>query len=443
MAHNRVVWSEGLFLRPQHFQQQGDYLERYVDLKLRAARPDGWGFAELELERDLLAVGKFALRRAVGAFPDGTPFSLPDDGPLPPAWDVPAQTRDSVVYLALPLRTAGRLDFEREAGQEPMARYQLHEVEVRDATSLDDRAVLVEAAVLRPRCLLSSDVLEGYACVPMAQIVECRADGQVVLDASFMASALEVRAAPPLASFVAELQGMLRQRGNALAGRVTTSGRGGAAEIADFLFLQAINRWEPLLAHWAGGGALHPEALYRACVSMLGEFSTFTASTRRFPQLPPYRHDALRESFTPLIAGLRACLSAVLEQNAIPIPLVPKKYGISVAVVNDRTLFDSSAFVLAVRGDLPPEDLRRSFPAHLKIGPVEKIRELVNLQLPGVSIDPLPVAPRQIPYHAGSVYFELNSGSPLWKVIKQSGGLATHVGGEFPGLAMELWAIRG
>ena len=28
---NRVIWSEGLFLRPQHFQQQIRYLEQFVE----------------------------------------------------------------------------------------------------------------------------------------------------------------------------------------------------------------------------------------------------------------------------------------------------------------------------------------------------------------------------------------------------------------------------
>ncbi|EQD50471.1 hypothetical protein B1B_11229, partial [mine drainage metagenome] len=31
--NNKVVWSEGLFLRPQHMQQQERYLERFVDLR--------------------------------------------------------------------------------------------------------------------------------------------------------------------------------------------------------------------------------------------------------------------------------------------------------------------------------------------------------------------------------------------------------------------------
>jgi len=143
------------------------------------------------------------------------------------------------------------------------------------------------------------------------------------------------------------------------------------------------------------------------------------------------------------MAALRASLSAVLEQSAIPIPIESKKFGISVAMVADRALYSTAVFILAARADVPAEELRRRFPAQLKLGPVEKIRDLVNLQLPGVPVLPVPVAPRQIPYHAGFVYFELDQSNELWGQLKSSGGIAMHLAGEFPGLTMEFWAIRG
>ena len=62
---------------------------------------------------------------------------------------------------------------------------------------------------------------------------------------------------------------------------------------------------------------------------------------------------------------------------------------------------------------------------------------------PGVPVIPLPVAPRQIPYHAAYAYFELDQSHELWEQMKASGGVAIYVSGEFPGLAMEFWAIRG
>jgi type VI secretion system protein ImpJ len=100
-------------------------------------------------------------------------------------------------------------------------------------------------------------------------------------------------------------------------------------------------------------------------------------------------------------------------------------------------------FVLAVGAELSPEVIRKRFPEQVKVGPVEQIRQLVNLQLPGIALRPMPVAPRQIPYHAGFTYFELDKGSEFWKQMEGSGGFAFHVAGQVPGLELEFWAIRG
>src|SRR5258707_14133892 len=104
---SKVIWSEGLFLRPQHFQQQERYLEAYVEGRAGSLRADGWGFDELELDRDVLTIGKLAVRRARGVFPDGTPFSIPDLDPPPAPLEVSPEMRNTRLYLALPLRRGG------------------------------------------------------------------------------------------------------------------------------------------------------------------------------------------------------------------------------------------------------------------------------------------------------------------------------------------------
>jgi type VI secretion system protein ImpJ len=441
-AYNKVVWSEGLFLRPQHFQQQDRYFERYVETRCQALVTDSWGLTGIELERDLLAAGKIGIRRAAGVFPDGTPFRMPEDDPLPAPIQMPALVRDQTACLVVPLRRPDAPEVNRAAGADGLERHSVVELEARDATLLSGESALLEVAALRTQILLSADLTAAYASLPLAHVVECRPDRSVLLDDSFIPPVLHVRAASRLATFTSELVGLLHQRGEVLAARVSSTGRGGAAEIADFLMLQLINRFEPLLVHHAASGSLHPEEFFRVCVSLAGELATFTTSAKRPPALADYRHDHLRESFEPVMLALRAALSAVLEQAAIPIPIELRKFGVRVATPPDRTLYRTAVFILAARADLPAEDLRRRFPTQLKIGPVEKIRDLVNVQLPGVPVHAVPVAPRQIPYHAGFVYFELDQSNELWAPLETSGGLALHVAGDFPGLALELWAIR-
>jgi type VI secretion system protein ImpJ len=442
-AHNRVIWSEGLFLQPQHFQQQDRYFERYVETRCQALAPHSWGFTEIEFERDFLKIGKIGLRRLAGVFPDGTPFRMPDDDPLPAPVDIAADVRDQRLYLAVPLRRAGEVESARGPLADELVRQDIREFQVaNDAASGGDPATL-EVAALRTRLLLEREATEAYACVPLAHVVECRADQQVVLDETFIPTILQIRAANRLTTVTTELLGLFRQRGEALGGRVAATSRGTASELADFLMLQAINRYEPLLAHFADSGVVHPEALFRFCVAAAGELATFTTISKRTPRFPGYRHDHLKETFEPVIASLRESMSKVMTQNAIPIPLEQRKFGISVAIVADRSLFSSAVFILAARADGPAENVRQRFPAQVKIAPAEKIGDLVNKGLPGIPVLPVPVAPRQIPFHAGYAYFELDQTHELWDQLKGSGGVAIYVSGEFPGLAMEFWAIRG
>jgi len=442
-SRNRVIWSDGLFLLPQHFQQQERYIERYVEARCQALVPHSWGFTEIEFEPDLLSIGKVALRRVAGVFPDGTPFRMPDDDPLPKPLDVGTDVRDQLLYLAVPLRRSGELEVDREAGADELVRHEVKELQARNDTSNSGDPAVLEVGTLRTRFLLANEVTQAYACIPLTHIVECRADRQVVLNENFIPTVMHARAAGRLTAFTSELLGLLHQRGEALAGRVAATGRGAAAEFADFLMLQAVNKYEPLMAHYAAQGDLHPEKLFQVLASAAGELATFTATSKRPPKLPIYRHERLRESFEPVILALRESLSKVLVQSAIAIPIEPRRFGISVAIVNDRSLYGSAVFILAARADLPSEELRRRFPTQLKIGPAEKIGDLVRLQLPGVPVSAVPVAPRQIPYHAGFAYFELDQSDAMWDQLKDSGGIAMHVAGEFPGLALEFWAIRG
>lgn len=257
-VYNRVIWSEGLFLQPQHFQQQDRYLERYVETRCQSLHAYSWGFTEIEIERDFLSIGKFGVRRLAGVFPDGTPFRLPDDGPVPEPIDIGPQVRDQILNLAVPLRRAGELDVDRTGDTDQLARQSIVELHARDATSNDGNAALLEVAALRTRFLMAGDITQAYASIPLAHVIERRPDNQIVLSDNFIPTVLHGATSSRLASISTELLGLFHQRGDALGGRVAATGRGAAAEFADFLTLQTVNRYEPLLAHFADSGRVHP-----------------------------------------------------------------------------------------------------------------------------------------------------------------------------------------
>jgi type VI secretion system protein ImpJ len=437
---NRVVWQEGMFLRAQHFQQQDRWLEMLVRARAAALRPYPWGVVEMTIDRDLLSTGRFALSSAIGNFEDGTPFSIPGETDHPPPLDLPENTRNAIVYLAAPIRQAGAVEIGMNGSE---GRYALHEFEAYDTHSASPQPAALQVARLRLRYMLETEERAGYLCLGLARVTEVAADRRATLDERWIPPALVCSAVLPLSGLITEFSGMLNQRGEALAARITAPGSRGVAEVADFLLLQSVNRWQKLLAHWADAGNIHPEDLYTAFVQMAGELATFTEVTRRPNAYPAYRHDDLQRSLAPVVADLRRALSAVIEPNAIPIPLQERRHGVRVGPIVDRSILRASTFVLTVQADMPTEQLQRLFPNQVKIGAVEHIRDLVNVLLPGIAVRVLPVAPRQIPFYAGASYFELDRNSPHWQQMQASGGFAIFVSGDFPNLHLELWAIRG
>ncbi len=430
-----------MLLQPQHLQQNDRYLDHTRHRLLQSTTPYAWGFAELELDHAALALGKVALIKAVGVFGDGTVFDMPAVDPLPAPIEIPAGLRDESIVLSLPLRRPGARETDVEA-DDPLVRHHAHASEVPDANTAGERTALVQLGQLHARLMRAGDATDAWATLGCVRVLERRADNQLLLDRHYIPPTLDCKPEPQLHTWLDELLGLLRQRGEALAGRMSQGGTGGVAEIADFMLLQVVNRNEAIFGHLTRTFVLHPQRFYEHALALAGDLSTFR-DQRRVTHFPPYVHDDLAATFRPLMDDLRRSLSMVLEQSAIRIELHDRKHGVRVAMIPDVELQRNASFVLAVMSQMPGEALRSRFPTQVKIGPVERIRDLVNLHLPGVTLTPLPVAPRQIPFHSGASYFELEThNSDLWHQLEQSGGMAMHIAGEFPGLDLAFWAIR-
>lgn len=433
-----------MFLRPQHFQQQDRHLIHWMESRCSGMQPYAWGISHLTLDRELLSQGKIAITTAAGVFPDGTPFNMPDECPTPTPLQVPTQCKNTIVQLAIPIREQSGKEVSSRAEPDALSRYQLRELEARDFHSqMDSPQETIETGDLWTRLRLSSQEQGAFASIPIAKVLEVKADGQVMLDQHIIATCQQCSGAEPLGNMIEELQGLLTHRGEALAKRLGSPGAGGAAEVADFLLLQIVNRYDPLFQHFAELPQLHPESLYQTLIQMVAELSTITRIERRPAKYPPYQHVDLTGTFQPLIEALREALNWVPDFRAIPIPLKEHKYGIRTATVHDTQLFETAAFILAADAQMPADKLRRQLPPQTTIATTEKLKDLVMAHTPGIVLEPLNVAPKQIPYHAGFTYFEFNKHNPLWEELQKTGGIAMHFSGDYPGLKLELWAIKG
>lgn len=446
MMHNKVIWSEGMFLRPQHFQQHDRYLEEQNKKRTRLYTSYAWGITRLSIDEQHLGLGKIVINHCEGVMPDGTVFSIKNSDETPLILNVSEQTKDETVFLVLPMVSDGNPEAEKMTShldtENSHIRYLVDEHDVRDNNVGVDSVARVDIGRLHFSLLQESDLKGKFIALSLCKIIESRADKSIILDDDFIPATLNCSASGNLENYHKEVISLLSHRSESVAARITSSGKGGTSDITDFLLLQLVNKNEALFKHLLDLEILHPESLFCHLTTLYGELSTFTIKSRKPEFTVQYEHEKLTHCFAKLMSGIRQSLSMVLEQNAIQLPLQDRNYGISVAAINDKNLLKTAHFVIAVKASIPNEVVRSTFPTQVKIGPVEHIRDLVNLQLPGIKLQVLPVAPRQIPYHSGYTYFQLDSHSETWTQLGNSGGFAIHVSGNFPQLEMEFWAIK-
>ncbi|MGL5090540.1 MAG: type VI secretion system baseplate subunit TssK [Aeromonas sobria] len=440
-SRNRVIWREGLFIKPQHFQQQQRHSDYALHARLSALSDYFYGLQSLAINEDYLGFGRIALVGATGILPDGTVFNIPNDDVLPTPLEITdASVANQKVYLALPLSVSGVNEVNQ--GGQVATRLQAHRHDVRDLHSEGGDVVSLEVGRVSLRLMLEREDRSAYASLAIARILDKRPDGGLMLDPNFMPCSISVSAIPTLKRFLGESAGLVAERARSLSQRIAAPGQQGVADVAEFMMLQLLNRAQPQLSHLSRLGTLHPERLHEALVQICGELMTFTDESRLPPEFAAYRHDDQQVSFEPVMLALRQALSTVLSPRAVSIQLRKHQYGVMVAMVNESELMQSADFVLAVRARMPQEQLRKQLLQQTKVASSDKIRELISLQLPGIPLLPLPVAPRQLPYHAGYSYFQLDRQSPAWQMLAVSNTLAFHIAGDFPELDMQLWAIR-
>lgn len=441
-TNDKVVWSEGMFLQPQHFQQHQRHSRGQLIQGLQAIHPNAWGFTALKIDPAQLLMGRISLIECAGVLPDGTLFDLDTQAMAQACFVVPEGARELEVVLALPMTSVSSTEVEHEPGPDSLVRYRLVEALVPDCNADGLEQAILQLARLNLRLARQQDVAPTHAYLGVVRVLERSPSGEVRLDEAFIAPVLNWRLAQQLAAFVDEFLGRVKQRGYMLATNMGVPGLGGVAEVQHFLMLQTINRAESVLAHLATYPQLHPEQLYRELVGIAGELAIFSEAEKRPKGYPVYRHDQLAETFEPVIQGLAYTLSAQAGTDVVPLILNDQAHGIRFAAVHDCDLYATARFVLAVRAQIPDDELRKTFPACLKIGPSERVADLVDVQLPGLNVCVLPAAPRELPYYAGFSYFELQNDHPLWQELKVGNGFGLHVAGDFPGLQLAFWAIK-
>jgi len=437
--YTKVAWSEGLFLRPHHLQQNDRYHEHLLESRVRHATPYPWGFSELEIDRDLAQQSKFALRRAAGVMPDGTPFSIPNDSPLPPAIVVPETAAGQIVWLSIPIGAANTREADdREA--ESAARYIVGAETFIDSTSTLRIEEEIDVAFPRLGFELRKTSKPGYIGLGIAKITEVR-DKTIIFDEKYVPPVLVCQAHAIVEGWIDRAIGWIDNKLEELARYAADPSAGGGLQSVEYLVLQLLNRHIAVLKHFRSSSYVHPERLFEEFLRLVGELATFATPERRAREYPGYDQDDLENVFGPVMRDLQDFLSARLGRRAIRLEIIERAQNAFVSPIRDRSLFRNATLLLEVTARRPLVEIQNDFPHLFKVGPNTKMNEIVHANLPGVPLVHLPTPPPHIRAITDHVYFYLDRKSPLWPEFSVAASIGMHFAGDWPELELHLWAI--
>ncbi|MFZ1469245.1 MAG: type VI secretion system baseplate subunit TssK [Paracoccaceae bacterium] len=425
---NRVVWSEGLYLRTQHFQQQDRHTGALMRAGLQAAAHQPYGFSRLELDRAGLDAGQVAIRAAEGLFPDGTPFSIPETAAPPPPVPVVAGA-SGLAHLALAVEQAGVATMDPSHADPSGARYRGEIVQVRDTVRNGADPADVEVARLALRLLAPGEATAGFVTLPVAQVEGLRADGSVAIPDGDLPPALTVAALPWYAGFLQEVVTGLDRIAEA-HGALVLGGAGRSIE--NLLILELANTARPRFAHLLAQNLIHPCALYEDLVALAGRMATYGSSSRRLSDLPVYDHRVASAAFGPLADTLRSLMLSLrhVEPKSRALPVAKHSQNVWKVRIDNPEILKTSRIVLRVGSTLSEESLRNLFVNQATVGAADAFESLWKSRLPGIALKPLHSQPREIPYDGERLCLELNQKSEHWAQLLTAPGFVIGISGQ-------------
>lgn len=451
---HRILWSEGLFVTPQHFQQWDLFLDALGSERIALTRPFAWGVHSMEIDTELLARGTFRMLSFRGILPSGTVLRVPEFDPPPrsvefgEAVDIRADTFE--IFLGLPARRSGwpnTLLDEDSTEENKELRFRAKTVTIPDENSGRDERPL-QRAEHNLQILLQTDHRDNYEVIPVAR-VRRTATGEFQLVEEFVPPLLNVHASPYLLKLCRGLLERLSARSTQLAERFTDAGVNARditpANLRAFLQFAQVNQAIPMLAYLREMPGIHPEEFYKSFATLVGQLCTFNPSRFHPRDVPQYNHLTLGAIFKQMEAMLVELLDIrEVAHGYEVIPLVPAGEGRWHATfTKESTLQPGSALIFSVAGEGVEESEIVPGIQQFILTSQDRIGQKLALNLPGLPLHHLPVPPPVIPRARGTFYFQLAAQGSDWDAIKDARNLAVQVPIRFRGAKFELLAIEG
>lgn len=441
---SRVMWSEGMFLLPQHFQYQDEFHQHQLAQATLRGTPFHWGVQELQVDEDALASGSLQLKRLKLVFADGSLYDAPQHDPLPAARDLKAllQLNDLKVHAALKLPEPFGLNYVEDGQEHQGARRFRKQFDTLPDLNEGDLENEITSLRLNVVMLVDGDSLDGFSYCPLARLSR-NSMGGFNLDPHYVPPSLHLGSHDTLMGIGKHLLGALQAKTKALSGRrrerAGQIAEFGSSDVTLFWLLNTVNRACPQLAHLLAHPRLHPERLYLFLADLAGGLLTFSLDIQ-LSDIPEYDHHDPAASLVKLDEMIRVMLDNVVPNQCVVINLTQTKPSYWQGQLLDPRLVEAD-FYLSVQADMPGSKLLELVPRAFKVGSPEEIEVVVNSAMPGVTLNHSNRLPNAIPVRLDNQYFAIEPHGQGYERMMNAQTLCFYAPSAFTNLKLELMAV--
>jgi type VI secretion system protein ImpJ len=442
---SKVLWGEGLLLRPQHFQRQDQYHEHRLHKSIRAVHPYAWGIEALQIDREALSSDVLRILALALRFQDGELVDAPGADELPDTVDLsqlPQGQQTVTYYAALP----GLKPFSGNFAQPGQPTRTVRFVQANEETpDLYTQAAPASVSYLRKtvRLVPEFEPRDAYLSFPVLRLRRA-ASGGFELDTSFLPPSLSVGAAPPLFQQLRRLLEALQAKVSALYGHHREPSRNviefRSGDMSSFWLLHTASAACASLSHYLHHPDLHPERLHEQLLGVAGGLMTFSKSWT-LADLPAYQHADPGPGFDKLFQIIRELLDTVISSKYFAIVLNEVRPSYHHGMLDSGKIDDKTTFYIAVSADIPALELVDAVPVRFKVGAPDDVEKCVLSALPGVRLQYAPQLPAAVPVRPDTCYFMLDAKGQMYERMLQAQSMAIYVPSGMKGLRLELLAV--
>jgi len=436
-----VRWAEGMFLRPEHFQQNDLFQAAQRRYVAGILNPFPWGVRRIEVDVEALENEIFRILRCEQVFPDGLVFRYPEAGQVleQSFKDAFAPTMESLGVYAC-VRTLG----DRGGGKE---RFATHVEPRRDLFDPANEAT-IEFVIPRAELLFTNDPkderLAGFEAIKVGEVRRTgRAAPRYELSRRYIPPVVSCDASTVLVSSIRQVYDQVCAASRTLSSHRRDRGAEGlaygAGDLEQMLTLQMLNQFVAPMQHLLAHGGGHPFPVYGLLAQLRGALTTYSTEEDPF-NFPEYSHVDLASCFLPMIESIRRLLEHLLPTHYEEITFQREGFNFS-APIEESLLKEGGPFVLALRGAGTLESLRKRIEAQAKISSIEDMRELVRFADRGVPTRYVEHPPAEIPRSSDYNYFLVESGDPRWKKIRDASNFCFYLADAEPELSVRLFVV--